>query len=76
MSPVKDGAQATKSKPEWGEGLLPMLTAWSYTAKKIEPVGSRLGSATKIMWFPKSIEPKPLLKCFNFKIHAFNIIYS
>lgn len=76
VAPIKDSARATKSKPGLGEGVLPILTAWSHIAKKTEPVGSGLGNVTKILWFPNSIEPKPLLKCFNFKIHAFNIRYS
>lgn len=34
------------------------------------------GNATKTTLFLNSIEPKPLLKCFNFKTHTLNIFYG
>lgn len=66
VAPVKDSAQATKSKPGGGACLLPTLTAWSHAAKETKPVGSGVGNATKIMWFPNSVEPMYLFLMFDF----------
>lgn len=77
--PLKDSAQAVKSETSGrGKGVLSILISWSLKAKESEQVEREMarGNATKITWFPNSTEPELPLKCFNFKIHAFNILYS